>query len=331
MITVTPYINNGSTRKAWDAFAAASRNGTFLFRRDFMAYHSDRFEDASLLIYDDKKLIGLLPANRSRRDAATVESHGGLTYGGLLLGDKATAMLTGKMLHAAAEFYLAQGYGQLAYKPTPYIYHRQPTEEPLYWLYRAGATLETRNVSTAVNLRDPLPLSELRERKYRKAQNACLYICREKCGALADEDYPVFWDLLTETLEQRHGVRPVHSLEEIKLLKSFFPNEIKLYTAERDGALLAGVLCFDCGNVVHAQYIAAGTEARACGALDMLLASLLQIYSDRAYFDFGISNEPDTGRINEGLIFQKEGFGGRAVCYDRYLVSLESLVTATPK
>ena len=213
MITVTPYINNGSTRKAWDAFAAASRNGTFLFRRDFMEYHSDRFEDASLLIYDDKKLIGLLPANRSRRDAATVESHGGLTYGGLLLGDKATAMLTGQMLHAAAEYYLAQGYGQLAYKPTPYIYHRQPTEEPLYWLYRAGATLETRNVSTAVNLRDPLPLSELRGRKYRKAQNAYLHIRREKCGALADEDYPVFWDLLTETLEQRHGVRPVHSLE----------------------------------------------------------------------------------------------------------------------
>lgn len=297
-----------------------------------MEYHSDRFEDASLLIYDDKKqLIGLLPANRSRRDAATVESHGGLTYGGLLLGDKATAMLTGKMLHVAAEYYLAQGYGQLAYKPTPYIYHRQPTEEPLYWLYRAGATLETRNVSTAVNLRDPLPLSELRERKYRKAQNACLQISREKCGALADEDYPVFWDLLTETLEQRHGVRPVHSLEEIKLLKSFFPNEIKLYTAERDGALLAGVLCFDCGNVVHAQYIAAGLEARACGALDMLLATLLQMYSDRAYFDFGISNDPETGRINEGLIFQKEGFGGRAVCYDRYLVSLERLVAATPK
>ena len=186
-------------------------------------------------------------------------------------------MLTGQMLHAAAEYYLAQGYGQLAYKPTPYIYHRQPTEEPLYWLYRAGATLETRNVSTAVNLRDPLPLSELRGRKCRKAQNAYLQIRREKCGALADEDYPAFWDLLTETLEQRHGVRPVHSLEEIKLLKSFFPNEIKLYTAERDGALLAGVLCFDCGNVVHAQYIAAGTEARACGALDLLLATLLQI------------------------------------------------------
>ena len=331
MINVAPYINNASTRKAWDKFVTASRNGTFLFRRDFMEYHSDRFEDASLLIYDDKKPLGLLPANRSRRDAATVESHGGLTYGGLLLGDKATAMLTGKMLHVAAEYYLAQGYKQLVYKPTPYIYHRQPTEEPLYWLYRAGATLETRNVSTAVSLRNPLPLSELRGRKCRQAQNSDLRIRSEKSGAAADEDYPAYWDLLTETLEQRHGVRPVHSLQEIKHLKSLFPNEIKLYTAEREGALLAGVLCFDCGKVVHAQYIAAGAEARTCGALDLLFATLLEIYSNRAYFDFGISNEPETGRINEGLIFQKEGFGGRAVCYDRYLVSLNSLVAATPK
>ena len=331
MINVAPYINNASTRKAWDKFVSASRNGTFLFRRDFMEYHSDRFEDTSLLIYDNQKLLGLLPANRSRRDAATVESHGGLTYGGLLLGDKATAMLTGEMLHAAAEYYLAQGYKQLVYKPTPYIYHRQPTEEPLYWLYRAGATLETRNVSTAVSLRNPLPLSELRGRKCRQAQNADLRIRGEKSGAAADEDYPAYWDLLTENLEQRHGVRPVHSLQEIKHLKSLFPNEIKLYTAEREGALLAGVLCFDCGKVVHAQYIAAGAEARTCGALDLLFATLLEIYSNRAYFDFGISNEPETGRINEGLIFQKEGFGGRAVCYDRYIVSLESLVAATPK
>lgn len=331
MIKVAPYINNAENRKVWDKFVSASRNGTFLFRRDFMEYHSDRFEDASLLICDDNKLVGLLPANRSRRDAATVESHGGLTYGGLLLGDKATAMLTGKMLHAAAEYYLAQGYKQLVYKPTPYIYHRQPTEEPLYWLYRAGATLETRNVSTAVSLRNPLPLSELRGRKCRQAQNADLHILSEKSGAAADEDYPAYWDLLTETLEQRHGVRPVHSLQEIKHLKSLFPNEIKLYTAEREGTLLAGVLCFDCGKVVHAQYIAAGAEARTCGALDLLFATLLEIYSGRAYFDFGISNEPETGRINEGLIFQKEGFGGRAVCYDRYLVSLNSLVAATPK
>lgn len=31
----------------WDKFVETSRNGTFLFRRDFMDYHADRFADHS--------------------------------------------------------------------------------------------------------------------------------------------------------------------------------------------------------------------------------------------------------------------------------------------
>ena len=27
---------------------------------------------------------------------------------------------------------------------------------------------------------------------------------------------------------------------------------------------------------------------------------------------------PDSNAINETLIFQKEGFGGRGICFDRY-------------
>ena len=33
----------------WDSFVAASRNGTFLFMRDYMDYHADRFTDYSLM------------------------------------------------------------------------------------------------------------------------------------------------------------------------------------------------------------------------------------------------------------------------------------------
>ena len=38
-----------------------------------------------------------------------------------------------------------------------------------------------------------------------------------------------------------------------------------------------------------------------------------------AYFDFGKSTERHGEYLNEQLIFQKEGFGGRAVCYDTYV------------
>ena len=40
-------------RLAWDTFISGAKNATFLFARDFMEYHSDRFTDYSLLVYKD--------------------------------------------------------------------------------------------------------------------------------------------------------------------------------------------------------------------------------------------------------------------------------------
>ena len=55
------------------------------------------------------------------------------------------------------------------------------------------------------------------------------------------------------------------------------------------------------------------------GALDSVMNEFTEtIYKDWKYFDFGISTEDNGKYLNEGLISQKEGFGGRAVCYDTY-------------
>ena len=55
-----------SDKEAWNRFVADSKNGTFLFDRNYMDYHSDRFADFSLLVADAAdRLIGLLPANRT--------------------------------------------------------------------------------------------------------------------------------------------------------------------------------------------------------------------------------------------------------------------------
>ena len=46
----------------WNDFVSESSNGTFLFLREYMEYHADRFTDYSLLVYDGNKLLALLPA-----------------------------------------------------------------------------------------------------------------------------------------------------------------------------------------------------------------------------------------------------------------------------
>ena len=70
----------------WNEFVANAKNATFLFHRDFMEYHQDRFEDFSLLIFDEKNTLkAILPANRVDD---VLYSHQGLTYGGLILNQK---------------------------------------------------------------------------------------------------------------------------------------------------------------------------------------------------------------------------------------------------
>ena len=41
----------------WNDFVSESSNGTFLFLREYMEYHADRFTDYSLLVYDGNKLL----------------------------------------------------------------------------------------------------------------------------------------------------------------------------------------------------------------------------------------------------------------------------------
>src|SRR5436189_6486327 len=75
----------------WDAFVAGSKNGTFLFFRNYMDYHRDRFVDHSLLIWNDKgRLIALLPASKQ---GDMLISHGGLTYGGFVTNERMNASL----------------------------------------------------------------------------------------------------------------------------------------------------------------------------------------------------------------------------------------------
>lgn len=314
-------------KNVWDEVVRESRNATFLFFRDYMDYHKDRFADASLIFCNDKgKPFACLPATGDG-DSHTVCSHAGLTYGGLLLSPSATNADVCLSLASAAAYYTECGYRHLIYKPVPHIYHRTPSEEDLYWLFRAKAELKSRGISTVVSLHAPQPLSQLRKRKAAKAKRMGLHVCEDGNDENLS-DWHGFWQILGWVLKEYHHTRPVHSLEEILLLHRRFPHSIKLFTVKNaTGSVVAGCVVFIACQVVHVQYIASGEEGRQNGALDLLFAQLIEQYKDsgKSYFDFGISTEQGGLFLNQGLIFQKEGFGGRAVCYDTYSVRLSQL------
>jgi hypothetical protein len=301
--------------RAWDEFVDGSRSAHFLFKRGYLEYHADRFADHSLMLYDGGRLIGLLPANR--RDDRTVASHGGLTFGGVISDRKMTVSTMLAAFDAILGHLREEGVRELLYKPVPWIYSAVPAEEDLYALFRNDARLVRRDVSSAIRLGTRLPYSKGRKHSVKRARTAGLEVAR-------GHDFEEFMTLEAQVLEERHGAVPTHTGAELALLAERFPENIRLYTARRDGTLLAGVVMYDTPVVAHTQYIASSDEGREVGAADAVIDTLIaeREASGVAWFDFEISTEDHGRTLNAGLARNKESYGARAVVYDWWSVPL---------
>lgn len=300
-----------SSRQEWDDFISGSRNGTFLFLRGYMDYHADRFKDSSLMAYHGGKLHAVLPAHVA---GETLYSHCGLTYGGIVSDEKMTAALMMELFGALVHFmHSSLHVAKWIYRPVPYIYARYPSEEDLYALFRFGGRLVERRISTVVPSVMPYGFSTLRRRKTRHALRAGFTLRKES-------DFEAFWTILESNLGERHHAHPVHSLAEIQLLHDRFPENIVLHTVyDREDCMVAGCVMYLSACVAHVQYIGSTAKGRDNGAVDLLFDHLIhKVYSGFKYFDMGTSVEDGGQLLNKGLVFQKEGFGGRAVVYDTY-------------
>jgi len=302
-------------KSLWNEFVKNSKNSHFFFQRDYMEYHSDRFEDFSLMIFDEtNKLIAILPAN-IKEDV--LYSHQGLTFGGFLVDDKMKTETMLEIFELLKQFLKEQNIEKIVYKCIPYIYHIKPSEEDRYVLFRNDAKLIRRDVSSTIDLTEQVRYSKGRKWTINKAK-------KESIETFQSDDYETFWELLTGVLESNHEAKPVHTLHEIKKLANLFPKKIRLFLAKKNEKIVSGALIYENQNIVHTQYLANSEEGRDLGALDLLVDYLIKdIFKNKKYFDFGISNE-DAGRyLNTGLIAQKEGFGARAVVHDFYELEIK--------
>lgn len=297
-------------KELWNSFVSKARNATFLFDRNYMDYHADRFDDNSFMFYHKGKLKAVLPANVA---GDTLYSHQGLTYGGLLLDKKATVEDVLECFDSLNSWLRENGISKVVYKALPWIYQQYPSEEDLYALtWKCKAQLISRNIASTIVIDNKLKFAESRKSGIRKALSLNIEV-----GESNDVDG--FWHVLEDNLGNRYNAKPVHTSSEMKLLMSRFPNNIRLYVAKMNGEIVGGTLIYVTPQVVHTQYISASVEGKKHGALDLLFDYIInKVYANCRYFDFGKSTEQGGAYLNEPLIFQKEGFGGRGVCYDWY-------------
>lgn len=313
-IRLAPYAPSDAAR--WNAFVERSRNGTFLFDRGYMDYHADRFVDASFIAFagdGDDDLVALLPASRHDR---RLVSHGGLSYGGWITDERMTSAGMLRLFDLLAEDARKAGFDEMSYKAIPRCHHRLPADEDLHALFARGATPVRQDLSSVVDLADAPAWAKMRRRALAKSR-------AEGVEVVQSSDFSAFVVDLAGVLE-RHGATPVHSAAELELLAGRFPDRIRLYEARRAAEAVAYALVYDCGQTVHTQYLVNTKAGRVCGGLEAIVDVLQnRDYADRRYLSFGISTEQEGRVLNEGLIAQKEMFGGRAMICPFYTLRFD--------
>lgn len=308
--TIKRYDTNDYSN--WNAFISNAKNATFLFHRDFMEYHKDRFEDYSLVITEGKKWIAVLPANRNGNE---LFSHQGLTYGGLIYAEKVKLTMVISVFRAILSFLHENKISGIHIKTMPSIYHDKPAEELEYALFLAGAKLVRRDSLSVLDLQKKMAFSKTRKESIRHGIKNSLIVKEET-------DLKSFWkEILIPNLANKHQVNPVHTIDEIEKLRRTFPENIRHFNVYHNDKIVAGTTVFVSNNVAHPQYISGQANKNELGSLDFLYNHLItEVFKDKRFFDFGISNEEQGKKLNGGLAFWKESYGASTIVHDFYEV-----------
>jgi hypothetical protein len=320
-VEAVPYAEDAAAR--WDALVAAAPMGTFLHTRRFLSYHGARFRDCSLLFNDASgHLVGALPAAADPADARCAVSHPGATYGGLLYGARNAADHAAQLLQATVSALRAQGFARLRYKTVPAHLQRDATQADAYALWRAGARLVARELWNVIDLSRERDAGASRRQEVRHARERGVTVGEDNSSGA----YAEFMAMLGERLEEKHAVKPVHTLDELLLLRERFPECISLWLArDAQSAPLAGAWIFDIGtHASHGQYGATNAGGRRDFALSLLLDQVMESAAQRGrrWFSFGASTHDGGRSLNSGLYNFKASFGPGCVVHDVYELDL---------
>lgn len=294
---------------AWEDVLRNARNGIFQFDRGYIEYHGDRFEDMSAVVHADGHPCAVMPAAFDPV-LQKVVSHPGLTFGGPVLvrdlrGDSALTVID-TLLDAFRDW----GATSCLVKLLPQALADYPSAEIDYALWRRGFSLVRRDLSSLLPLTDAIPFNTSKLQSVRRAGKRGVRV--------TDAPVSEFHGLLHDVLMAQHGVKPVHSLDELEHLYSRFPRDILVRVALLDQRVLAGALVFKYGRVWHTQYLASSDEGRRVGALDLVIAELIleAAAAGASHISFGASTTNQGIDINHGLLWQKESYGARTIVHD---------------
>ncbi|WP_339687339.1 hypothetical protein [uncultured Nonlabens sp.] len=283
----------------WNAFVKQSVNGTFLLDRNFMDYHQERFEDHSLMMHLDGQLMCCIPAHVKD---GIFYSHRGLSYAGLIISANAATNID-RIVDALLEYLKGLAFAKAELQLPPVSY-QSINKEIAAVLEQKGFTPNRKLHNQSVALDQEIQVSPKKSIGYRNGKF-------EGLRMETTNDFRSFWEeVLTPQLAERYHSKPVHSLIEIELLASRFPENIIQYNVYREGALLAGITFFIKGNIVKSQYTASSPDGLKTDAVAYVYMEAMKEFKEKgcSLMDYGPVNEKD-GSVNKGLQRFKKQLG----------------------
>ncbi len=298
----------------WNAFIDKAKNATFLFHRNFMEYHKDRFEDFSLIVENNSKLVAVLPANVLGNE---VFSHQGLTYGGLVYDEKLDTENVRLVWNEILNFLKTEHKTSLIYKAVLSFYTQKSADEMPYFLFQNKANFFRKDLNLAIDFTKNWSVSKSKMKHFRRISEMDLEIRQ-------DQNFEAFWNqVLIPRLAEKHQAKPVHSLAEIEKLATDFPENILQYNVYFEDEIIAGITLFHFKNGVKSQYGATTVLGEKYRALDFLFITLIENFKDKvSFFDMGTVTENNELGYNPGLLKQKEELGCSVYTQDFYSISL---------
>lgn len=314
MIRVERYTS--AWKSHWDTVVRRAHNGHFMFERDFMEYHADRFDDHSLLFLDDDTPMAVLPAHRKGEDLI---SHQGLPFAGLVWVDAVRMSAMSNVVQILIDHLKANGLARLIYTPVPAPYKRFHDDGDVYQLERVGALLRETKVSCAVRVGTSPGIATTRGKHMRRAQRNGLQIDPKLDMARA-------YEMISTFLEKKSYRPPVHTLDELQLLARRFPDQIHVHGIFKEDSLLHSIISFHSESCIRLQYMGGTEQGREHYAPDFFYALLFQDPVNQGrWIDFGTSMDLATGELDPELHWYKESFGGRSSLVRTFVLNLREV------
>lgn len=302
-------------RKDWADFVQRSNNGTIFHLPDFIDYHPpDRFEDHHLLAEDSSGIVTVIPgALAERDDGIWFRSYPGASYGGPVLTGSMGLRKTEKVVDALIAYCRKNGWKGIEMTPPPIVYYRRPHNYLEFALLRRGFGYRKRELTAVIDLSRlgeelKLGFRSSALRGVRKAQKSGVTVTE-------DPDFSSFYPVLESNLQQRHGVRPTHTLEELERLRRLLGHDrIRQFTAVKDGEVLAGMVMFHCNpRVTLAFYISHDQEHQSLRPVNLVYMEVIRWAKQMGYHYMDLGTFTLDMEVNYGLCRFKESFSARGI------------------